>query len=98
MIGDYELPPTLFGQMKALLRERSFKPLWITLALFAFFVGATFGVLLWWLAERGAADDFAANRTSAASAVHKDTQPHRVIPGIERRLAPAPEEHKPIAA
>ncbi len=84
--ADYELPPGFFGQAKALLRERSFKPLWITLAIFAFFVGVTFGVLLWWFSERGTADDFAVNRTSSAAATSGYTV-HRTIPGDDKRLA-----------
>jgi hypothetical protein len=43
---EYKLPPTLFGQIRELLNERSFQPLWITLAVFAFVLGGTVGVVL----------------------------------------------------
>ena len=91
--GDYELPHTLFGQVKALLSERTFKPLWVTLAIFAFFVGATFGVLLWWLSRTTA--DFAVNRPSSAAATsrHMATS-ERAIPSVWQRLAPARKEHR----
>jgi hypothetical protein len=72
--GECRLPPTLFGRIKMLLGERSFQPLWITLALFAFLIGATLGVLMWWLTERG---------TDFAAVEHRAHTGYRVLKGHE---------------